>query len=212
MTILLDHLPGLLLVYSAFLLAVLSPGPSVLAIMATSMQSGRKSGLAFALGVVLGSVTWGTLTVVGLSALLSQFGYLLIAIKIFGGTYLLWLAVKAFRSAASEQDQIVDTNTTIKHSPRQLLARGYLVMITNPKAIFGWLAIVSLGFQDTAPWWLGFPILLGTVSISFVVNVSYALLFSTSLMQVAYQKARRSIQATLGTLFTFAGLKMISSS
>ncbi|WP_422375185.1 LysE family translocator [Roseibium sp.] len=205
------YLPGLLLVYSAFLLAVLSPGPSVLAIMGTAMHSGRKAGVCFAFGVVLGSITWGTLTVIGMSALLAQFGFLLIAIKIFGGVYLLFLAFKAFRAAGTHQDMTAMPTADQKLSGRQLLLRGYLVMITNPKAIFGWLAIVSLGVQDGGPWWIGIPILVGTVGLSFLVNVGYALLFSTSLMLAAYRRARRAIQAAFGAFFTFAGVKILSS-
>lgn len=211
MTFLAPHLPGLLLVYSAFLLAVLSPGPSVLAIMGTAMHSGRKAGVSFAVGVVLGSITWGTLTVVGLSAVLASFGFLLVAIKIFGGCYLLFLAYKALRSASRSQDRDALIQVDRSLSPRQLILRGYLVMITNPKAIFGWLAIVSLGVQDNAPWWIGFPILAGTITLSLVVNVGYALLFSTSFMLAAYRRARRAIQAAFAGFFTFAGVKILAS-
>ena len=35
------YLPGILLAYSAFLLAIASPGPNVLAVIGTSMSVGR---------------------------------------------------------------------------------------------------------------------------------------------------------------------------
>jgi amino acid exporter len=98
------YLPGILLAYSAFFLAIASPGPNILAVIGTSMSVGRASGIALAFGVATGSFTWAVLTVIGLSALLSTYASALVAIKIFGGLYLLWLAYKSFKSAASKHD------------------------------------------------------------------------------------------------------------
>ncbi|MDN3718433.1 LysE family translocator [Roseibium salinum] len=129
------YVPGLLLVYSAFLLAVMSPGPGVLALMGTSMHSGRKAGVCFAVGIVLGSITWGTLTVAGLSVVMAKFGYLLFLIKIFGGCYLLWMACKAFRSATTRQE-LAARVAPASLKPRQLILRGYLVMLTRSEGDF----------------------------------------------------------------------------
>ena len=60
--------------------------------------------MALALGVATGSFTWALLTVFGLSAILATYASALLAIKIFGGLYLLWLAYKSLRSATSSHD------------------------------------------------------------------------------------------------------------
>jgi hypothetical protein len=52
------HLPGILLSYGAFLIAIASPGPNVLAVIGTSMSVNRSSGIALALGVATGTLTW----------------------------------------------------------------------------------------------------------------------------------------------------------
>jgi len=98
------YLPGIVLAYSAFLLAIASPGPNVLAVIGTSMSVGRRSGIALGLGVAAGSFCWALLTAGGLSALLASYASALTIIKVLGGLYLLWLAWKAFRSAASAHD------------------------------------------------------------------------------------------------------------
>lgn len=98
------YLPGILLAYSAFLLAIASPGPNILAVIGTSMSVSRQSGISLALGVASGSFTWALLTVFGLSAILATYASALLLIKIFGGLYLLWLAYKSFKSAASKHD------------------------------------------------------------------------------------------------------------
>ena len=64
------YLSGIGLSYAAFLLAIASLGPNVLALISTSMSVGRKAGMALALGISFGSLTWALLTAFGLSALL----------------------------------------------------------------------------------------------------------------------------------------------
>ena len=49
------YLPGIALAYSAFLLAIASPGLNVLAVIGTSMSIGRSSGMALTIGVAAGS-------------------------------------------------------------------------------------------------------------------------------------------------------------
>src|SRR5882762_2042208 len=95
------YLPGILLAYSACLLGLTSPGPNVLAVIGTSMSIGRGPGIALAFGVAAGSFCWALLTAGGLTALLAAYASALTVIKVAGGVYLLWLAYKSFRAAAS---------------------------------------------------------------------------------------------------------------
>ncbi|MGB3556892.1 MAG: LysE family transporter [Jannaschia sp.] len=204
-------LPGILLAYSAFLLAIASPGPNILAVMGTSMSVGRASGIALALGVATGSFTWAVLTVAGLSALLSAYAGALFVIKIFGGMYLLWLAYKAFKAAASSHDIEAQELAGGTRTPFGYFSRGYIIQMSNPKAALAWIAIISLGLQDGAPYWVGVVIVIGTFLLSILIHMLYAIAFSTPFMVRLYGRARRSIQAMLGTFFAFAGLKLLTS-
>lgn len=204
-------LPGILLSYSAFLLSILSPGPNILAILGTSMSVGRKSGTALALGVATGSFCWATLTVVGLSALLASYAAALTVIKIVGGIYLLWLAFKAFRSAASAHDIKTRVLPGSRQEPLGYYLRGLAVQMTNPKAALAWIAILSLGLQADAPLWVGLVIVVGTVLLSILIHCLYALVFSTRVMVGFYAKARRWIDGALGAFFGLAGLSLLTS-
>ena len=197
--------------YTAFLLAIASPGPNILAVIGTSMGAGRASGIALALGVASGSFTWSVFTIVGLSALMATYASALVVIKIFGGLYLLWLAYKSFKSAASKHDIEAKELEGGQRSPMGYMARGYIIQMTNPKAALAWIAIISLGLQHGAPWWVGFAIVVGTFLLSILIHTLYAVAFSTPIMVRIYSKARRYIQATLGTFFTFAGIKLLES-
>ena len=203
------YLPSILLAYSVFLVSIMSPGPNVLAIMGTSMGQGRASGLALAMGVASGSVMWATLTAFGLSAVLTHSAFLLTIIKIIGGVFLFWLAWKSFASAASAYD-IDARNFSLKQPHWQTCYfRGMAVQMTNPKAALAWVAIISLGIDESTPGWVTFAIVAGTAILSLVFHVLYALVFSTAPMVRIYGRARRWVQGTLGMFFTFAGLKLL---
>lgn len=205
------YLPGILLAYSAFLLAIASPGPNILAVIGTSMSVGRPSGMSLAMGVAAGSFTWALLTVFGLSALLATYASALLAIKIFGGLYLLWLAYKSLKSAASTHDIDATELAGGRRTPIGYFKRGYIIQMTNPKAALAWIAIISLGLKDGAPLWVGAAIVLGTFILSIAIHLMYAIAFSTPAMVRLYSKSRRAIQGVLGTFFAFAGLRLLTS-
>ena len=205
------YLPGVLLAYSVFLVSIMSAGPNILAIMGTSMGVGRPSGLALAMGVATGSMIWATPTALGLTAVIASYAILLTAIKIAGGLFLLWLAYKAFRSAASAHDINATVSNDEGRGMMGYFLKGLTVQMTNPKAALAWIAIVSLGMQAGAPLWVAFVIVVGTTVLSVICHVLYALVFSTPPMVRIYAKGRRWVQGTLGFLFTFAGLKLLTS-
>ncbi|WP_085908966.1 LysE family translocator [Kiloniella majae] len=205
------YLPGILLAYSAFLISIASPGPNVLAVIGTSMDVGRKSGMALALGVACGSFCWAMFTVLGLSALLSTYAMALTAIKVGGGVYLLWLAYKSFKAARQKSDLTAKALEGGDRSPAGYFLRGLIIQMTNPKAALAWIAIIAIGLTEGAPIWVGMAIVIGTSVLSVVIHLIYAISFSTPVMVRLYGKARRVIQLALGSFFAFAGIKLLSS-
>ena len=203
-----DHLHHLAIVYGAYIIATASPVPSNMAIMAVAMQRGRKAGLSIAAGIVTGSLIWASTAATGLSALLATYADALLVIKIAGGLYLLYLAWKAARSALAPAARGAQQAI---HSHGSLYRRGLLMHLTNPKAIMGWLAIMSLGLQPGAPPFVLPAILGGCAILAVCVFGGYALLFSTAPMVRAYTRARRWIEGALSLCFGYAGLRLLLS-
>jgi len=205
------YLPGIFLIYGIFFLQNATPGPNVLAVIGTSMSAGRLSGFAVSFGVAAGTLTWSTASVLGLSAIVANYGQFLFYIKIAGGCYLLYLALKAFRSACSTTDFDALSIQKTKHTFFGYFRKGYLLNLTNPKAALGWIAIVSLGLESNSPLWVLFAIIIGTTILSLGVHIIYTLLFSSPRMVSVYIKARRPIQGVLGGLFSFASYKLFTA-
>lgn len=202
-----DHAHHLLLVFAAYLVVIASPGPSTMAIMAVAMKQGRARAVALALGVVTGSMFWAVLAATGISGVLTAYAEALFAIKIAGGLYLLYLAWKSARSAlTSGAGQIRAIPTATKAA---LYRRGVLLHLSNPKAILGWIAIMSLGLRADGPSWTMQAIIAGCAVLGLTVNVGYALIFSTAVMGRAYQVARRWIEGGLAAIFGYAGIRLL---
>ena len=199
-----QHLTSLVLALGIFAVGFVSIGPNILAIIGTSMERGRQHGVALALGVGTGSGIWATLTVVGLTALVTAYAWTITVLKVLGAAYLLWLAYKAFRSAATPH--LKSTATAAQGGG--LYWRGLLIQMTNPKAALHWIAIVGIGLGADAPAWVGVLLVVTTTALSIAGHLAYALLFSTETVVEFYQRARRWIDGLLGVFFVFAAFKI----
>ncbi len=180
MSDLLSHLPQVAAAYMIYMVAVASPGPANMAIIGTAIHQGRKRAIILALGIFGGSFTWAMSAALGLSAVLARYGEVLQVLKIVGGLYMIYLAFKATRSAfRSGSMQSLKTDGAEAPLSRTFMA-GYAIHITNPKAIFGWLATIAVGLPPEAPPIMVALIVGGCLVTGFTVFMSYALLFSTT--------------------------------
>lgn len=81
--------------------------------------------------------------------------------------------------------------------------------LTNPKALLGWIATMSLGLGAEASQSTVVIILTGCALLSVTIFCGYAIVFSTAPMIRAYQRARRLIEGSLAMVFGAAGLKLL---
>ncbi|WP_238475617.1 LysE family translocator [Rhodophyticola sp. CCM32] len=203
-----EHLPGLFLALGIFSMGFLVLGPNILAVMGTSMARGRAQGAALAIGIGLGSGLWATMTVAGLATLITAYAGAMVVLKLFGAAYLLWLAIKAFRSAARPDQADLSPQET---DGCNMVLRGLTIQMTNPKAALQWIAIVSIGLGAGAPWQIGALLVISATALSLLGHLAYAVAFSTGPVIAIYALARRGIEVTLGVMFTFAAFKLTTS-
>jgi len=202
----------LLLVFTAYIVGAASPGPSNMRIMGVAMHQGRKPALMLAAGVISGSFFWGSMAATGVSALLLQFAQALFILKLLGGAYLLFLALKAGRSALTSDEQIEKALAAAPTaSALGLYRRGLLMHLTNPKALLGWIATMTIGLGPQATPGTVVVILAGCAVLSITIFCGYAIVFSTAPMIRGYRRARRWIESTLALVFGAAGFKLLFS-
>ncbi|KND61711.1 Threonine efflux protein [Candidatus Burkholderia verschuerenii] len=197
---------NLLLAWSAYFVGTASPGPSNLAIMSIASTSGRRAAFEFAAGVMSGSFFWAMLAALGLSAVLTAYSGFLVAVKICGGLYLLWLAFKSGRSALRPKVRAASAQAE-EHSVRRLYARGALLHLTNPKAILVWISVAALGSGSSSM----HTVIAGCLCIGVCVFGGYAALFSMPAARRVYARIQRALDAGLALMFGAAGLRLLTS-
>ena len=197
--------------YVAYIINVASPGPANFAIIGASISQGRRAGLITALGIGCCSFTWACAAALGLAALLRNYAIALEILKVLGGLYLIYLAWKAYKSARLPDAKAAIGNARTDYTARQLWLRGYMIHLTNPKAIFAWLAIISLGLPENASTSAIILIIAVCMISSLTVFTTYAMVFSTSRALRGYRGARRWIEGTMAVFYSVAGFKLLTS-
>lgn len=187
-------------------MAVASPGPAVALILGVGASRGRAPAMALVAGIGLSSLLWATLTALGLAALFATYAELILVARIAGALFMAYLAYKAFKTALAPPE------LTPKEMPAKSLhpyaLSGFIMQVSNPKAIFFWLAVASVGGVGDAPAGIVALFILGCVTLSVGGHGLYALLLSSAPVRAGYAKARRWIEASLGSLFAFFAFKL----
>lgn len=203
------HLPGFLAAYTILVVAASSPGPAVAFLLGIATTQGRGPALTATTGIAFGSMTLNLLTLAGVGLLISEAAWAMQVLRLIGAAYLLWLAWQAFRKAINPPRltaMAVAPRSAVKH-----FAAGYLLQVTNPKAIVFWLAIAAVGATEGGTPGVVAAFLAGAFAISFACHGAWAVLLSSRPVRLTYQNARRWIEAALGGFFTFAAVKLATS-
>jgi threonine/homoserine/homoserine lactone efflux protein len=203
----LQPLLPLFAILGALLIGAISPGPSFVYVVRTSVAQSRGDGLAGALGMGVGAAIYGALALAGLRTLMSEAGWLYVALKIAGGLYLIYLAVKVFRGAGDAV--VVGEAGSGAHNLRRSFALGLGTQLSNPKivAVFG--AVFAALLPAQPPLWLD----LALPPLIFVQETSWyaivALAFSSTRPRALYLRAKRWIDRVAGLVIGGLGVRLI---
>src|SRR3954454_23964043 len=92
-------LTQLALYFAAALVLAVTPGPGIFYVAARALAGGRAEGVMSSLGTGLGGMVHVFAGSLGVSALVLASAELFTVLKLIGAAYLIWLGVRAFRSA-----------------------------------------------------------------------------------------------------------------
>jgi threonine/homoserine/homoserine lactone efflux protein len=120
--------------YVAFCLAAAAlafvPGPTVTVIIANSLRHGTSAGMMNVLGTQAGFLIWLAIAALGLGAAIEVMGVWFDVLRYAGAAYLVWLAIKLFRSNG---DLAVAVDRARPNG--SFFLQGFIVIISNPKML-----------------------------------------------------------------------------
>ncbi len=182
----------------------LSPGPGALAAMSAGLNHGFRKGYFTTLGLVLG--IWVQLVVVGvgLGALLATSATAFVVVKWAGVAYLVYLGVQQWRAPVRPLAELQAGAASVRR--RDLVLRGLLINIVNPKGTVFLLAVVPQFLtlsQPLTPQYLVIAATLGFTDLT--VMAGYTALAAKVLGTLKSARAMKWMNRTFGGLFVAAG-------
>ena len=166
-----------LLVFSLVaLIAIATPGPTVLLALANGSRYGVRRSVAGMLGAVASDFVLVGAVALGLGALLAASEFWFSVVKWVGAAYLAWLGLRVLRSRGgldlSQSGAMVADAT-----PRAIFAKSFLVAVTNPKGYLFCSALLPQFIDATAAQWPQY-VAIGIVfaGIDFMVMLAYAVI------------------------------------
>ncbi len=147
-------LATLLAFSGATLILVLLPGPNLLFILGAGISGGRRSALAAAVGVEVGTLVHVVAAALGISALLQSSAIAFSTVKYLGVAYLVYLGIKALRSTPAEHTE----QTAGPQSTLTAMRRGAFVNILNPKVSLFFLAFLPQFIDPSRGLWIARPL------------------------------------------------------
>lgn len=181
----------------------LSPGAGAIASMSCGLQYGFWRGYWNALGLQIALVAQIAVVAAGLGAVLAASELAFTLIKWFGVAYLIYLGVKQWRALPAD----LADESTIRPigKPLSLVFRGFLVNISNPKALVFMLAILPQFIDPAAPLLIQYVIIAATmVSVDLIVMAGYTGLAARVLRALKTPAQQRRVNRTFASLFVGA--------
>ncbi|MTH33284.1 LysE family translocator [Paracoccus limosus] len=186
---------------SALSLAILTPGPSIIATIQTAFAHGRERALPYALGLACGASLWCLAALFGLALVFKLHPGWFSGFKVAGGCYLLWFAWRLWQSANQPLPAAAGG------------AKGFFGGITlnlsNPKPAMFYAALILSVFP--APLSAGHQAVLYAICLSTELfwYSTVAVLMSTATMRARYFAAKFWIDRAASLAMAVLGVLLI---
>ncbi|MCA8879765.1 MAG: LysE family transporter [Rhodobacteraceae bacterium] len=190
------------------LLAAISPGPSFVVSVRTAVTQGFRPAAGLALGLGIGAAVWATGALAGLALLFKVAPPALVALKLAGAAFLVWLAITMWRHA---DRPLPVAAAAAPPGLARAIRLGLATQLANPKpAVFFGAVFIGLVPPDTP-----LALRIALLAVIFVDEtlwyVLVARMFSSRQAQVVYGRLKRGIDRVFGGLMLALAVKMAVS-
>lgn len=191
-----------LLLSSALTLAILSPGPAIIAAVQAAFNHGRQRALPYALGLATGASLWCIFALAGLAVLFKIYPALYGAMKIFGGFYLLWFAWGLWQSSTEPLAEAAG-------GASRGFWGGITLNLSNPKPALFYAALILSIFPDPLSLPQKLAVYAAALSTELFWYATVATIMSTAVMRARYFSAKFWIDRAASVAMAILGLLLI---
>ncbi|HEY5714995.1 MAG TPA: LysE family transporter [Psychromonas sp.] len=181
----------------------LSPGAGAIASMSSGLQFGFLRGYWNVIGLQIALAAQILIVAAGIGAVLTASTLAFNLIKWFGVVYLIYLAIKQWQQRPSE----IKTEQQINHQvdPLSMMVKGFLVNISNPKAIVFMLAVLPQFINPTKALVPQYSIMMATmIAVDMIVMAGYTCLAAKVLLFLRSPRQQRILNRSFASMFVGA--------
>ncbi len=204
-----DTTLSLLGIAGAMAVGAMSPGPSFVMVARTAVAS-RADGLAAALGMGAGGLVFAIAALAGLQAAFLAVPALYLAIKGFGGAYLVYLGIRIWRGARQPLAMAPEAGTPAASGGRgkRTFLLGLATQVSNPKTAVVYASIFAAFLPREVPLVLA----LAVPAVIFCIETGWyaivALALSSAAPRSAYLRYKTWIDRAAGGVMGLLGLRL----
>lgn len=179
-----------------------SPGAGAIASMSSGLNYGFKRGYWNAFGLQLALLVQIGVVAAGAGVLFATTPWAFLIVKWFGVLYLVYLAYLQWTAPA----QSIDIQNDLPNKSRsKLVLYGFLVNMSNPKAIVFLLAVLPQFLDLSKPQWIQYLIMAATmITIDLIVMAGYTGLAAKVLRLLKSPQQQKYMNRTFAVLFACA--------
>ena len=189
------------------LVVVLIPGTGVIYTVSTGLFSGWRSSIAAAFGCTSGIIPHLTACILGLSAILHMSALAFQVVKYAGVVYLMYLAWCMWRETGALQVNPPESPKSLW----QIVVKGFLINILNPKLSIFFLAFLPLFVSSDASSPMFQLLILSAVfmAMTLVIFILYGLAANyVRKYIVSSSRVTAWLQKSFAAIFAVLGLKL----
>jgi len=187
--------------------AVISPGPTFVVVVRTSLARDSRAGLWTTLGIGIGTLVWAGAALFGLGLLFAIFPWLYLGMRIAGAAFLLWMAVMLWRHAHAPLPEADDE--ALDPGVLGALRTGFLTQLANPKVavFFGSIFVTflppdpSLAFQIVA--------LLSCFAVELLWFGLVAVACTRAPFRTRYERAKHIVDRITAVVLAGLGARLV---
>ena len=179
-------------------------------ISSVALSRGRMAGVMAACGIAVGVLVFVTLCMFGLGLVFAKMQWLMMAIKLCGGAYLIYLGYQLWKASLQPQTDS-DMPVLSEKKQRHPFVLGFLTNMTNPKALAFFTSIFAVALPQDASFetQAASVTMMGVMPVLWFGFVSFCL--STPAMRKVYMRCSRWIDRVAGTFLAFFGARLLMS-
>ena len=191
----------------ASIVVKVTPGPGVTATVARSLARGTRGTLPFVLGITAADFTMVILVLSGLAAVASHFEQAFTIARYIGAGYLIYVGVRFWMASNNVETEQVAS----KADWAKTWLSGYVLTMSNPKAVLFYGALLPLFIDITQITWADGLLIIVLMSTDiFVILFGYAALASRARHLFQSTRGLKWLNRTAGTVMAGAGVMVAS--